>query len=205
MDDIARVAALRPLLAEGQTLESAGAKLDPPISKSTAHRLARLYDLPRKRKWVKRRRTPAMDAVSAEDVSLLLRLARLCEALAAGKNVTESGQVIALSKSATHRLIERHRLPHRKRSMDPAKREQLQKLLKSAASRPAEVARALGVAKSTVTEAHHRTLDALGTFRPRQLKKPQPCPNPNCGVLLSMLPCVACAAREERRKRGLPP
>jgi len=201
MNAAQRVAALRRLLARGMTLEAAGAQLRPPLSKSTVHRLAQLYDLPRGRRW----KRPATDALSQDQHSLLLRIARVSQALAAGMNVTEASAVIALSKSAGHRLMVYHRLPHRRRGMDPLKKGQLEKLVKSAASRPATIARLLGVSKSTVSAEERKELDQVGAFRPKQLKRPQLCPHPDCRQPLAVTPCPACAARAWRREQGLPP
>lgn len=121
-------------------------------------------------------------------------LARIRALLAEQKTLEQTGDVVGLSKSGVHYIAVKHKMVRRTK-LSPERRAKILADLRAAVATQAELSRRHHVAKSTINDYANRITDQAGRLKTRHLKTPRRCPNPDCGQLLKIWPCVACAAR----------
>lgn len=148
---------------------------------------------PQPRPAATRRRAPAgppLDRGQAAQV-----LGRIRQLLAQQKTLEQTGAAVGLSKSGVHYIAVKHGFPRRTK-LSPETRKAILTRLRAATATQAELSREFHVAKSTINDYSNRLTDqGTGKLKTRGLKTARRCPNPACGQLIKIWPCVACAAR----------
>lgn len=158
---------------------------------------------PQPRPAAQRARSPAgqpMDRGQADHV-----LGRIRELLAQQKTLEQTGEAVGLSKSGVHYIAVKHKF-RRRTKLSPERRAKILADLRAAQTTQAELARRHKVAKSTINDYANRISDegADEGLEVRGLKAARRCPNPECGQLIKIWPCVACAARLANQKPNRP-
>lgn len=104
---------------------------------------------------------------------------------------------VGVSKSQAHRLAQAYHLPRRQVHLSDEQRGTAERLIREGKLSGAEISRAVGCARSTISTLRRQILDrqARVRFRPRRLKTPRTCER---GHQTYFDPCVICEGLSKR-------
>lgn len=118
----------------------------------------------------------------------------LAEALANGLTIGEAAAVLGLCRSRAYVLARRDELIDGPLIIDDAQRREVLRLIHSSHLSCREIARAVGVSKTSVLRIRDHAA-RIGAGRFARVRKAYRCPG--CGATVQISPCVLCAARSE--------